>query len=178
MVLLVSANPEMSVLSSTITELVGEQVEIVNSLAKATNRLRRQEYSLVLVDQGMAEAGTAEADTLLRHIHSAAILFVNLAIAGPERIRSEVQLAFRRRQAESDAAREASMAALSGEVREPLSAIILLAELALHHSEMSPQLRETLEQITHLANDINDRLHKPAAAAQSARREDYQQLPS
>ena len=161
MVLLVSANPEISAVSSSIAELTDEEVEVVGSLARATARLRRQDFSLVVVDQGMAEAGTAEADTLLKHVQSAAVIFVNFAIAGVDRIRAEVQLAFRRRQAETFAARDAARTALCSEIGELLAGIILISELAQNQERLTPQLQHNFEQISRLATEIQERIERP-----------------
>jgi signal transduction histidine kinase len=118
--------------------------------------LRRGEYALVLLDEGLADADPIATELLFQNCGAAPVLEIDFAIAGPERIVRQVRSALRRRAQDEARARIAAAASLQSELRASLSGLLLESQLALREAppEQAPKLRHLVE----LAGDLRNRL--------------------
>ncbi|MDE1162918.1 MAG: hypothetical protein PW792_13380 [Acidobacteriaceae bacterium] len=138
------------------------RTELDKKLELAPNRrsglalLRRNEYSLVLLDETLAAADPDAADTIYQNAGAASVLELNFAITGTPRIVRQVRSTLTRRSHDQQQARQAAVLALQNELSALLAGLLLESQLALRDATatQAPKLRHLVE----LAGDLRDRL--------------------
>lgn len=146
--------------SIVITDALCHELNLPS--VRASNRrtglaaLRRGEYSLVLLDEGLAEANPVATDILFQNAGTAPVLEINFARSGPARIVRQVRSALHRRAQDQARARAAATESLQSELRASLSGLLLESELALR--EAGPEQVPKLRQLVRLADDLRNRL--------------------
>lgn len=118
--------------------------------------LRRDEYTLVLLDEGLAEADLVATDILFQSAGTAPVLEIDFGSAGPVRIVRQVRSALHRRAQDEARARIAAAASLQNELRASLSGLLVESQLALR--EANPAQAPKLRHLVELAGDLRDRL--------------------
>ena len=108
MILVVTPNLSAGECVEAIRRSGNEEVIIAESLSKATSLLRMGTYLVVVIDQFLLETEATELDSVLKHLDTAILLQINLAICGPARLSREVRAAISRRK------RELSLIHISG----------------------------------------------------------------
>ncbi len=162
MILLITPSPYGQECANAIRDTTVETVTVAESLARATSLLRTESYSAVVLDQSLLETVPDEAETAIEHAGAAAILPVNLALCGRERVGREVRAALRRRQREEVAAREAMLGELQSELKRTITGMKLSVDLALQTTP--PEASERLRTIRDLVNILCRQLESPGAA--------------
>lgn len=118
--------------------------------------LRRAQYSLVLLDEGLAEANPVATDLLFQNSGDAPVLEINLSQAGAARVIRQARAALHRRALDESRARVAAAASLQSELRASLSGLLLESQLALR--EAGPEQAPKLRQLVRMAGDLRNRL--------------------
>ena len=132
------------------------EVEATPSCHTALGCLRQREYSLVLLDEGMAAHDQEVTDLIYRGANSAPVLEINFALSGASRIVRQVRSAMTRRAFDRAQAHAAAALALQNELNVTLTGLLLESQLLLR--EATPQLEPKLRHVVELAGDLRDRL--------------------
>ncbi len=132
------------------------EVETTPNRRSALTSLRRRDFSLVLVDEGLSTADTAAADLLYQNAGSALIVELNFAISSAARIVRQIRAALIRQTHDQAQARTAAAATLHGELNSTLASLLLESEMALR--EASPAQAPRLRNLVQLASGLRDRL--------------------
>jgi hypothetical protein len=132
------------------------EVEATTSRHTALACLRQREYSLVLVDEGMAAEDQQATDMLYRSAGSTPVLEINFALSGAARIVRQVRSALTRRAFDRAQAQSAATLSLQNELNVTLSGLLLESQLLLR--DASPQLAPKLRHVVELAGGLRERL--------------------
>src|SRR5580700_1127474 len=93
--------------------------------------LRHHDYSVVVVDDCLAESNPAAADLLWQSFGMAVPVQINFAIAGASRLTREVQAAIARREQQQAVALRAAVSQLESELKSTVTGLLLQSQLAL-----------------------------------------------
>lgn len=131
------------------------EVECIPNRRSALALLRRQEFSLILVDETLTN-DPGSADLLYQNATTAVVVELNLAISGAARIVRQARAALTRRAEDRAHARFSVAAELQSELNTMLAGILLESQLALR--ETLPEQAPRLVHLVQLAEDLRNRL--------------------
>jgi hypothetical protein len=137
-------------------------VEIVPNRKDGLARLRRHEYTIIVVDDAVAESDPEGAELLWKHAGLAVPLQINFAISGTARLVREVRAVLNRREQEQALAMRAAAVAVESELRDTVTGLILHSQLALAEPALSPELSAKLRTVADLAGNLRQRLEQPS----------------
>ena len=66
----------------TLQKITGRDVQAISDLRLASRLLNNSEFSVIVIDQNLAEAEPAGCESLLNRAGSAVPVFVNFAVSG------------------------------------------------------------------------------------------------
>lgn len=164
-VLLVTAIAGAEDCAAAVGRQLGLKVELAEGRRAALAALRRREYAVVVLDEGVAESDPAGTEILWQQCGLAIPLQVNLGISGCNRVLREVRSALQRREREHTLAMRAAARALEGEINTTLTGLLLQSQLALHEPDLPASAAAKLHQVVELAGTLRDRLRPPADEA-------------
>ena len=158
MVLLITPAAKVQESIEVLRDACGERVVVTGSLQQAALQVRAQEYSAVVIDQALAEAGPEECDIVLQHTGTAIPDFVNFAICGIDRVARELRTALCRRQREVAIARRSAEQTLRGELKGTITALLLSCEMALKVGNLPSSAEAKIRMVCELARDVKTKL--------------------
>jgi len=158
MILLVTPHQEVKSCREKFEAAIGEKLELAETLRQATERLRSSEYTVVVMDQSLADCEPLEAEAVLQHAGTALPVQVNFAISDSARVIRELRAAVGRRQREERVLQEAAQRALSSELREPITAMLLSCELAMEVPNVPSAAAEQIRSVHRLARTLRTKL--------------------
>ena len=164
-VLIVTMIDGIDAKAADIAEHLGVAIEIAAGRASALRLLERKPYSVVVLDQMLAETDPQGADLLWTQCGLAVPLQISLSIAGSMRLERELRMALARRAREQELARLAASAAVDGEIRNAVTAFLLESQLALQEHDLPPQIESRLRTMAGIADRLRDNLQKTLAAS-------------
>ena len=145
---------------------IGNQLDLVVELAPnrraALTALRRREYSVLVLDDILAEADPAGAEVIWQQAGLAIPLQVNLGISGCKRLLREVRAALQRREREVALATRAAAQLMEGEMNSALTGLLLQTEMALAEPALPDHVAQKLRQVVELARMLRERLRVPS----------------
>lgn len=147
------------------TELARElhlTVSLATSRRAALAAVRREQYSVIVVEQALVENDPEWADLLWQNAGFALPVEINLAISGCGRLVREVRSILQRREHEMEAARRAATTALANELKSSVTGMLLQSELALREPSVPAELAPKLKHLVELASAIRAQL-RPVA---------------
>lgn len=118
--------------------------------------LRRNQYSLVLIDEQLVESDGLATELIFQNAGSAPVLEIDFPLTSTDRVVRQARIALQRRADDERKAREAASASLQAELRSALSGLLLESQLALR--EARPEQPPKLRQLVQMAGDLRDRL--------------------
>jgi hypothetical protein len=118
--------------------------------------LRRSEFSLVLLEESLAELDPRGADLLYQNAGIAPVLELNFVISKAPRIVRAVRSALAHRVQDGVKARAAAIVTLQNELNASLSGLLLESQLALR--DATPAQEPKLRHLVELASDLRNRL--------------------
>jgi hypothetical protein len=133
-------------------------VEIAASRSTAVRLLLRRSYSVVVLDQILAESDVEGADLIWKNAGVAIPLQINFALAGSARVEREIRGALGRREREQQLAVAAAMAAVDAELKNAITGILLESGLALAEEGVPPRIENRLRAMAEMAAGLRDRL--------------------
>lgn len=150
--------------AASLSKQLGMPVEVAPSRREGMAALRRREFTIVVVDEPVAEASPEGADLLWKQAGLAIPLQINFAISGTNRIIREVRAALGRREQEQQVAMRAAATAIENELRDTVTGLLLHSQLALAEPLVSAPLTAKLQTVAELAGTLRTRLERGAAA--------------
>ena len=160
MILLITPSPRVAECAAAIEKATGESAQTASNFRRALRLLRQQEFDAIVVDQCLPDA-ESEAGELLPALSGAAVLlFINLALAGVERVVRDVRAALQRRDQEQRVAMLAAERILSSEIKDALTGILLSSQLALSEPALPPGAQAKLRSVCELAEQVRSRLEQ------------------
>jgi hypothetical protein len=131
-------------------------IEIAPNRRAGLAALRRSEYSLLLLEEGLAAADVDTAELLYEKALTAPVLELNFAITNSQRVLRQVRAALTRRAHDQAQARQAATLSLQNELKASLTGLLLESQLALREAE--PAHSAKLRHLVELAGDLRNRL--------------------
>ena len=163
-VLLVTSIAGAENCATAIGRQLGLAVELAQNRRTALTALRRREYAVMVLDEGLVEADPAGAEVLWQQAGLAIPVQVNLGISGCNRVLREVRAALQRREREVSLAMRAATQLMEGEMNTTITGLLLQTELALAEPTLPTHIAVKLRQVVELAGTLRDQLrHAPEA---------------
>ena len=131
-------------------------VEVVSTRRAGLAALRRGDYSLLLLEEGLAASDAEATELLYQKALATPVLELNIALSGAPRVLRQVRAALTRRTYDQAQAREAAAIALHNELKSSLTGLLLESQLALR--EAQPGQSAKLRHLVELAGNLCDRL--------------------
>lgn len=144
--------------AAALANQLGFSVETAASRKEGLTRLRRREYTIVVVDDAIAESDPEGVELLWKHAGLAIPLQINFAISGTARLMREVRAVLARREQEQSLAMRAAAVAVESELRDTVTGLLLHSQLALNEPSLSPELSAKLKTVAELAGTLQQRL--------------------
>ena len=163
-VLLVTSIAGAENCATAIGRQLGLAVELAQNRRAALAALRRREYSVMVLDEGLIEADPAGAEVLWQQAGLAIPVQVNLGISGCNRVLREVRAALQRRERELSLAMRAATQLMEGEMNTTLTGLLLQTELAMAEPALPAHVAAKLEQVVELAGALREQLRHPPEA--------------
>lgn len=144
--------------AAAMAKQLGLEVEVAENRKAAIALLRRKEYSVVIVDDTLAECDPAGAELIWKQLGLAIPLQVNFALAGAARLVREIKAAINRRELEQRVARRAATVTIENELKSTVAGLLLQSQLALAESRVAPQIEDKLKLVVELAGNLRQQL--------------------
>ena len=158
MILLTTSLPKAQNCASALQEATNEAVEVCATLHEAVMQLEDREFSAVVIDQLLLDSEPEEAETFFKHLGTAVPVYVNFAVSGIERVIRELRSALHRRSKEVLVARREAQQAMSHELRETVTALLLSCEIALEVPGLPTIAEGKLRNLRGLAEVLREKL--------------------
>jgi len=150
--------------ASTIGRQLGLAVDLAQTRRTALAALRRREYAVLVLDEGMIEADPAGAEVLWQQAGLAIPVQVNLGISGCNRVLREVRSALQRREREMSLAMRAATQVVEGEMNTTITGLLLQTQLALAEPTLPANVAVKLRQVVELAGALREQLRRAPEA--------------
>jgi hypothetical protein len=162
-VLIISPMAEASQAAAALSSALGCTVKLAAGHRAGVTELRHRDYSVVVVDDCMAEANPAATEVLWQSLGMAVPVQVNFALHGGSRLAREVQAAIGRREQQQVLALRAAASLLENELKSTVTGLLLQSQLALAEPQLTPKLTGKLELVVELAGSLRRRLERVQA---------------
>lgn len=156
--LIVTAIEGIETTAATLAQQLRATVEIATTRATALRLLARRSYSVVILDQILADSDPDGADLIWKDAGVAIPLQVNFALAGSARLVREIKAALTRRQREQQLAGAAATAAIDSELKNAITGFLLESRLALAEEGIPPGVESRLRNLAEIADRMRERL--------------------
>lgn len=158
MILLVTTSARARECAAALEQGTGHKTHVAATVPQALHRLEAAEYDALAVDQSLQETDLCALDTLLNRSGMAMPVYVNLGLHGTDRITREVQVALRRLDSEKALAMQSAGRLLSNQLRNNLTGILLISDLALRQKSISPDVADKVKSVRDLAERMRGQL--------------------
>ena len=135
---------------------LGAEVQILPHRRSALTTVRRKQFDLILIDEGITASDAATVEQMYQNAGSASLLEINLALSSAERIVRQTRAALARRSQEFAKVQAAAVSQLRGELNATLAGLLLEAQLALR--DATPAQTHRLRNLVKLAGDLRNHL--------------------
>ena len=162
-VLIISPMAEASQAATALSSALGCTVKLAAGHRAGVTELRHRDYSVVVVDDCMAEANPAATEVLWQSLGMTVPVQVNFALHGGSRLAREVQAAIGRREQQQVLALRAAASLLENELKSTVTGLLLQSQLALAEPQLTPKLAGKLELVVELAGSLRRRLERVQA---------------
>jgi hypothetical protein len=146
--------------AASLSKQLGIPVEVAASRRDGMAALRRHEYSIVVIDEPVAEASPEGAEMLWKQAGLAIPLQINFAISGTNRLIRDVRAALQRREHEQALAMRAATLAIENDLRDTVTGLLLHSQLALAEPLVPAPLIAKLQTVASLAGNLRTRLER------------------
>jgi hypothetical protein len=164
-VLIISPMADASRVADSLAATLGCSVNVASTHRAGLIALRHHDYSVVVVDDCLAEVNPAAAEQLWQSFGMAVPVQINFAFSGGARLAREVQAAIGRREQQQVMALRAAALLLENDLKSTLTGLLLQSQLALAEPELPPRLAGKLELVAELAGTLRRRLEQAQAAS-------------
>jgi hypothetical protein len=140
---------------------LGMEVELAEGRKPALVALRHREFSVVVMDETMAECDPSAAEAIWERAGLAIPLQINFALSGAARLIREIRAALHRREREQALSHRAAAAAMESELKSTVAGLLLHSQLALSGSEVPALIADRLRVMADLAGNLRQQLNAP-----------------
>jgi CheY-like chemotaxis protein len=168
-VLIISPMADATQAAASLATSLACSVMVAATHRAALTALRHHDYSVVVVDDCMAEANPATAQLLWQSFGMAVPVQINFAFSGGSRLAREVQAAIGRREQQHVIALRAAASVLENDLKTALTGLLLQSQLALAEPALSPKLTGKLELVAELAGSMRRRLEQAQSSPVASR---------
>lgn len=162
-VLMITAVENARDYAAMLQQTLDMSVEVAKSWQEALRALPRREYSIVVVDESIAEADSRNADLLWKSTGLAVPLQVNFAITGSSRLARDIRAALARREQEQAISMRAAVTTIERELKSTVTGLLLHSQLALAEPAVPAHLAEKLKLVVQLAGSLKQQLERAQA---------------
>lgn len=155
-ILLIAPETMGDPVAAALSQSLDLAVEQVNNRRSALARIRRHEYTLILMDETIATSDPEATDQLYQAAVATPVLEINFVLSNALRISRQVRSALTRRAQDRAQAHTAVASRLNSELNSTLTGLLLESELALRNA--TPELQPKLRHVVELASGLRERL--------------------
>jgi hypothetical protein len=168
-VLIISPMADATRAAASLETALGCSVMVTATHRAGLLALRHHDYSVVVVDDCMAEGNPATAELLWQSFGMAVPVQINFAFSGGSRLAREVQAAIARREQQHVIALRAAASLLENDLKSTLTGLLLQSQLALAEPALTPKLTGKLELVAELAGSLRRRLEQAQTSPAGSR---------
>jgi len=162
-VLIVSPMADANQVALSLSSALACPVRVAAGHRAGVAELRHRDYSVVVVDDCMAEANPAATEVLWQSLGMAVPVQINFAFHGGSRLTREVKAAIARGEQQQVSALRAAASLLENELKSTVTGLLLQSQLALAEPRLPPKLAGKLELVAELAGNLRRRLERAQA---------------
>jgi hypothetical protein len=145
-----------------LTQQLNVEVQVAGDREGGLHLLRRGEFGVVVVEEGLMEGDPEWADQMWKLAGMAIPLQINFAITGCARLAREVRAALNRRDCEQAMALRSATAEIENELKSSVTGLLLASELASREPSVPAELQPKMRHLVELASAIRERLRGAA----------------
>lgn len=154
--LLVAPDPSASAVAGALRRGLDARVEVASGGRAALSALRRDDFTLIVLEENLAAAEPDATEALFAAAGAAPVLEINFGLCGVDRILRQVRASLGRRAADEAKARLAVRDSLQNELNASLAGLLLESQLALRQA--GPEILPTLQHLIELASELRTQL--------------------
>ena len=162
-VLIISPMADAARVADSLALALACSVDVAETHRAGLKALRHGDYSVVVMDDCMAESKPGAAELLWRNFGMAVPMQINFAFYSGARLAREVQAAIMRREQQQTKALRAAASLLENDLKSTLTGLLLQSQLALAEPELTPKITGKLELVAELAGSLRRRLEQARA---------------
>ncbi|HTZ57940.1 MAG TPA: hypothetical protein VMB49_07590 [Acidobacteriaceae bacterium] len=162
-VLIITPMADANQFSEFLSNSLGCPVKIASGHRAGVMELRHRDYSVVVLDDCLAETNPAATEALWQNLGMAVPLQINFAFHGGARLAREVKAALGRREQQQTQAMRAAASLLENELKSTVTGLLLQSQLALAEPALSPKLTGKLELVAELVGNLRRTLERAQA---------------
>jgi hypothetical protein len=162
-ILIISPMADANRVAESLAGALACAVDVAPTHRAGLIALRHDDYSVVVIDDCMAEANPDAAELLWRNFGLAVPIQINFAFASGTRLVREVQAAIARREQQQARALRAAASLLENDLKSALTGLLLQSQLALAEPDLTPKITGKLELVAELAGSLRRRLEQARA---------------
>ncbi len=159
-VLLISAMTGVENCALNLSHQLGYPVESACDRRESIAALKRKQFSVVVVDESIAEADTRGAEMLWRFTGLAVPMQVNFALSGTARLARDIRAAIARREQEQALAMRAAALTIESQLKSTVTGLLLQSQLALAEPALSGSVACKLKMVVELAGNLRVQLER------------------
>ena len=159
-ILLISSMTGAENCAANLSHQLGFAVDIATDRKEGIAQLKRKSYTLVVVDDSIAEGDTRGAEMLWRYTGLAVPLQINFALSGTARLARDVRAALSRREQEQALAMRAAAYTLESQLKSTVTGLLLQSQLALAEPAVTAPVATKLRMVIELAGSLRQQLER------------------
>jgi CheY-like chemotaxis protein len=162
-VLIITPMADAAQVAASLGSTLGCAVKVAANQRTGVSELRHHDYSVVVIDDCLAESNPAATEALWQSLGMAVPVQINFAVHGGPRLAREVQAAMGRAEQQQVAAFRTAASLLENELKSTVTGLLLQSQLALAEPQLSSNLTGKLELVAELAGNLRRRLERSQA---------------
>ena len=159
-ILLISAMSGVENCALNLSHQLSFPVDCAPDRKEAIALLKRKRYSVVVVDDSIAESDPRSAEALWRYTNLAVPMQVNFAISGTARLARDIRAALSRREQEQALAMRAAAFTIESQLKSTVTGLLLQSQLALAEPSISGNAATKLRLVVELAGSLRVQLER------------------
>lgn len=159
-ILLISAMTGVENCALNLSHQLGFTVESACDRREGIAALKRGQFSVVVVDESVAEGDSRGAELLWRFTGLAVPMQVNFALSGTARLARDIRAALARREQEQALAMRAAASTIESQLKSTVTGLLLQSQLALADPALSGNVASKLKMVVELAGNLRIQLER------------------
>ncbi len=159
-ILLISSMTGAENCAANLSHQLGFAVDVAVDRKEGITLLKKKIYSLVVVDDSIAEGDARGAEILWRYTGLAVPLQINFALSGTARLARDIRSALHRREQEKALAMRAAAYTLESQLKSTVTGLLLQSQLALAEPALTAPVATKLRMVIELAGSLRQQLER------------------